>query len=159
PAGGSSMDLGFTIGGVSPVSVAVAPDPSGHFRKIDHVANDLSDKNSTYSIDATNGPLKFHGGNEADLYPTYGALHPSGKFVYVANYGDHVTGISGSISMYAINPDGDLTSLGTIAEAGVGTTSVAVHPSGKFAYAAMARFNNAIWTYNIDPASGALTST
>ena len=159
PAGGSSMDFGFTIGGVSPVSVAVAADPSGHFGKFAYVANDLSDNVSTYSIDATTGLLKFEGEIDAELYPSSVAVDPSGKFVYVANYGDHLTGISGSISMYAINPDGDLTSLGTIAEAGVGTTSVAVHPSGKFAYAAMARFNNAIWTYNIDPASGALTST
>src|SRR5262249_9493104 len=129
------------------------------FGKFAYVANDLSDNVSTYSIDATTGLLKFEGEVDAELYPSWVAVDPFGKFVYVANYGDHLTGISGSISMYAINPDGDLTSLGTIAEAGVGTPSVAVHPSGKFAYAAMARFNNAIWTYSIDPASGALTST
>jgi len=157
PAGSSSMYLGFTVGGVSPVSVAVAADPSGHFGKFAYVANDLSDNVSMYTIDATTGLLTFEGELDAGVYPSSVAVDPSGKFVYVANYGDSLAGISGGISMYAINPDKDLTSLGTIAE-GVGTNSVAVHPSGKFAYAAMARFNNAIWAYGIDPASGALTS-
>jgi YVTN family beta-propeller protein len=158
PAGGSSMDLGFTIGGVSPVSVAVAADPSGHFGKFVYVANDLSDNVSMYTIDTTTGLLTFVGEIDAELYPSSVAVDRSGKFVYVANYGDHLAGISGSISMYAIKSDGSLRSLGTIAE-GVGTTSVAVHPSGKFAYVAMARFNNAISIYSIDATSGALTAT
>jgi len=156
--GNSSKGLGFTIGGVSPISVVVAADPSGHFGKFVYVANDLSDNVSMYTIDATTGLLTFVGEIDAELYPSSVAVDSSGKFVYVANYGDDLAGISGSISMYAIKSDGSLRSLGTIAE-GVGTTSVAVHPSGKFAYGAMARFNNAIWTYSIDPASGALTST
>lgn len=157
--GSSSLGLGFTVGGVSPVSVAVAADPSGHFGKFAYVANDLSDNVSMYTIDATTGLLTFVGEIDAEWYPSAVAVDPTGKFAYVTNYGDHLAGLSGSISMYTINPDGGLTSLGTIGEAGVGTTSVAVHPSGKFAYAAMARFDTAIWTYRIDAASGALTST
>jgi 6-phosphogluconolactonase (cycloisomerase 2 family) len=158
PDGGSSMNSGFTVGGVSPVSVAVAADPSGHFGKFAYVANDLSDNVSIYTIDATTGLLTFAGEIDAGLYPSSVAVDPFGKFVYVANYGDHLAGISGSVSTYAINPDGSLTRLGSIAEPGVGTTSLAVHPSGKFAYAALSRFDNAIWTYSIDAISGALTA-
>jgi len=160
PGGGRSEEgLGFIIGGLNPVSVAVAADPSGQFGKFAYVANDLSDNVSMYTIDATTGLLTFVGEIDAELYPTSVAVDPSGKFAYVTNFGDHLAGISGTVSMFTINRDGGLTSLGTIAETGVGTTSVALHPSGKFAYVAMARFNNAISTYSIDAASGALKAT
>jgi YVTN family beta-propeller protein len=159
PGGGSSKGLGFIVGGVGPVSVAVAADPSGKFGKFVYVANDLSDNISMYSIDATTGVLTFIGEVGAGWYPSSVAVHPSGKFAYVANYGDGLAGIPGSVSMYRINADGGLAPTGTLAEAYVGTTSVAVHPSGKFAYVANARFSNTISTYTIDATTGALTST
>ena len=157
PGGSSSTGIGFTVGGVSPISVAVAANPSGQFGKFVYVANDLSDNVSMYSIDASTGRLAFLGEIDAESYTASVTVHPSGKFVYVTNYGDHLAGISGNVSMYTINDDGSLTPLGAIAE-GVGTTAMAVHPSGKFAYVVMARFNNAISTFRIDAASGALTS-
>ncbi len=58
--------------------------------------------------------------------------------------------------MYTINATtGTLTSIGTIA-AGTGPVSVAVDPSGKFAYVANADSNN-VSMYTIDATTGALT--
>jgi YVTN family beta-propeller protein len=159
PGGGSSNGLGFIVGGVGPVSVAVAADPSGKFGKFAYVANLLSDNVSMYTIDATTGVLTYIGLIGAGEYPESVAVHPSGKFAYVANFGDGLVGTPGSVSMYRINADGGLSSTGTIAEPYVGTTSVAVHPSGKFAYVANARFSNTISTHTIDATTGALTST
>jgi len=112
-----------------------------------------------YTIDATTGVLTSIGEIGAGWYPDSVVVHPSGKFAYVANYGDGLGGTPGSVSMYRINADGALSSTGTIAEAYPGATSVAVHPSGKFAYVASARFNDTISTYTIDATTGALTST
>ena len=159
PGGGSSNGLGLIVGGVGPVSVAVAADASGKFGKFAYVANDLSDNVSMYSIDATTGILTYMGVIGAGEYPGSVAVHPSGKFAYVANFGDGLAGTPGSVSMYRVNEDGGLTSTGTAAEAYVGTTSVAVHPSGKFAYVASARFSNTISMYTIDATTGALNST
>jgi 6-phosphogluconolactonase len=78
-------------------------------------------------------------------------------FVYVANSG------SNNVSAYSIN-----TSTGTLSEisgspfaAGVGPTSMAVDPSGKFAYVAnggSANFTDTVSAYVINATSGALTS-
>ncbi len=64
-------------------------------------------------------------------------VDPSGKFVYVANEGCP-DAFDGSVSMYTINPtDGTLTSAGPPVTSGdFGADSVAVDPSGKFAYVA-----------------------
>src|SRR4029077_128335 len=105
------------------------------------------------------GVLTLIGETRAGEYPDSVAVHPSGKFAYVGNFGDGLVGTPGSISIYRINADGGLTSTGTIAGAAVGTTSVALHPSAKFAYVANARFSNTISTYTIDATTGALTST
>jgi 6-phosphogluconolactonase (cycloisomerase 2 family) len=112
-----------------------------------------------YTIDATTGVLTSIGTIGAGDYPESVVVHPSGKFAYVANFGDALVGIPASVSMYRINVDGGLTFTGTIVEASPGNGSVAVHPSGKFAYVARARFSNTIATYTIDATTGALTST
>jgi YVTN family beta-propeller protein len=58
--------------------------------------------------------------------------------------------------MYTIDPtSGALTSIGTIA-AGTFPVSVAVDPSGKFAYVANHGSNN-VSMYAIDPTTGVLT--
>jgi 6-phosphogluconolactonase (cycloisomerase 2 family) len=63
---------------------------------------------------------------------------------------------SGDVSMYTINATtGALTSIGTIA-AGTLPKSVAVDPSGKFAYVAN-NFSNSISMYTVDATTGALT--
>jgi YVTN family beta-propeller protein len=63
---------------------------------------------------------------------------------------------SNDVSMYTINATtGALTSIGTIA-AGSTPTSIAIHPSGKFAYVTNSASND-VSIYSIDAATGALT--
>jgi len=151
---GALTSTGTIAAGTSPSSVAV--DPSGKFA---YVANSFSSSVSMYTIDAATGVLTSIGATGAGDYPESVAVDPSGKFAYVANFGDHLAGIPGSVSTFRINADGSLTSTGTIAEPYEGTASMAVHPSGKFAYVARARFSFTISTYTIDATTGALTST
>jgi 6-phosphogluconolactonase len=99
-------------------------------------------------------------------------VHPSGKFAYVANAGsNNVSGngfVSGNVSAYTIDPGtGALTPIaGSPFPAGVAPSSVAVDPSGKFAYVANAGSHNVsghgfvsgnVSAYTIDPSTGALT--
>jgi YVTN family beta-propeller protein len=155
PTTGTLEAIGTIAAGTFPVSVAVDP-----FGKFAYVANLDSDSVSMYTIDTTTGVLTSIGTIGSAVGPDSVVVHPSGKFAYVANFGDDLLGSApGSVSMYRINADGGLTSTGTIAEALVGTTSVAVHPSGKFAYVANLGNSNTISMYTIDATTGALTST
>jgi 6-phosphogluconolactonase (cycloisomerase 2 family) len=142
---------------LGPVSVAVAPDPSGKFGKFAYVANSGSDNVSMYAIDATTGNLETIGTIAAGITPNSVAVDPSGKFVYVANRD------SSNISMYTIDATtGVLQSIGTIG-AGTGPDSVVVHPSGKFVYVANTQGywdygSTNVSMYRINATTGALTS-
>jgi len=72
----------------------------------------------------------------------------------VANLTGHDT--DGSLSMYTIDATtGGLTLIGTIA-AELSPTSLAIHPSGKFAYVTNSG-SNTVSMYSIDRATGTLT--
>ena len=77
-------------------------------------------------------------------------------FVYVANSG------SNNVSVYSIDSNGILSEIaGSPFAAGVGPTSIAIDPAGKFAYVAnggSADFTDTVSAYAINAASGALTS-
>jgi 6-phosphogluconolactonase (cycloisomerase 2 family) len=152
PGGGSSNSVTFSIvTGVGPVSVVVAPDPTGKFGKFAYVANSASNNISMYTISPTTGALTFIGTIAARTNPESVTVDPSGKFAYLANIS------SDNISMYTIDAaTGALTSAG-ITTAGVMPGSVTVHPSGKFAYVTNFGSNN-ISMYTIDSV-GALTPT
>lgn len=130
-------------------AAAVAVDPSGRFA---YVADgyQYSDGSkgvnvSMYSIDAGTGLLTSLGKVTAGTSPSSIAIHPSGKFVYVANYD------SNDISMYAVDTTGNLISIGTLpAPAG----PIVIHPSGQFAYVTS---SSGISMYTIDTTTGALT--
>jgi DNA-binding beta-propeller fold protein YncE len=78
-------------------------------------------------------------------------LDPAGKFAYVANFTG--LGAGGSVSMYTIDATtGVLTPTGTIATE-LSPTSIAVHPSGKFAYVTNSG-SNSVSMYSIDTATG-----
>src|SRR5713101_4660352 len=140
---------------------AVAVDPSGRFA---YVATLEFDAVSMYTINATTGALTSIGttvtaGGSAQSV----AVDPSGRFAYVAS-ADNDFGFSSLVSMYTINATtGVLTSLGAI-DAGITPASVAVDPSGRFAYAASAELSGGIGgtgnvsMYTIDVTTGALTS-
>jgi len=172
PGGGNSNTSTLTIlaRGVNPQSVAV--DPTGKFA---YVANegcpDLSGGSmSMYTIDPTTGALTSIGLLMAapvgpDDVPHSVAVDPTGKFAYVANWSD----FTGSVSMYTIDgATGALTSTETIeapcapppSPGSCAPYSVAVHPSGKFAYVANeGGFTpTSVSMYTINPATGALTS-
>jgi 6-phosphogluconolactonase len=140
-----------------PTSVAV--DPSGRFAYVTNGGDGLagfSGSVSMYTIDAATGALASIGTIDAGLFPNAVAVDPSGRFAYVAN-GDLFRG-TGNVSMYSINATtGALTSIGTIVTAGAGASSVAVHPSGKFAYLTH-EFSDNVSTFTVNAANGALTS-
>jgi YVTN family beta-propeller protein len=168
PGGGTSNSSNFTIlaGGVGPQSIAV--DPTGRFA---YVANngcpdDFVGNVTTYTINSTTGALTAVLPNvSADFGPISVAVAPSGKWVYVANDGAREAN-NGSIFVYDL--DGTTGAL-TLTGDGTGCQnsstcitpfSLAVHPSGKFAYVADegGLFPTIVSIFSIDATSGAFTS-
>jgi 6-phosphogluconolactonase (cycloisomerase 2 family) len=174
PGGGSSNTSTFTIttGGVGPQSIAV--DPAGKFAYVANLGCDAQGSVSMYTINPATGALASIG----PPVPTNDELtdsvtvDPLGKFAYVTSSGDVWDIDFGSVLTYAINPTtGALTSAGGIIGTGLNGTpeffnSVAVDPSGKFAYAADGGAfpagdfggSSSISVYTINSATGALTS-
>jgi YVTN family beta-propeller protein len=143
---------------------AVIADPSGKFAYVVNWGEgDTAGGIATYTINATTGALTATGTIYAAcpglgcslLAPWSIAVHPSGKFVYVANEGG--TGVS----MFAIDiTTGDLTPTGAIATAGR-ALSVAVDPTGKFAYVGAGSDSGSagnVSIYAINATTGVLTS-
>ena len=140
PGGGTSNAVNFTIsaGGISPQSISV--DPTGKFAYTANngCADAFTGNVSMYIIDTTTGRLSLIGppADTGDFDPLSVAIDPSSKFVYVASWGGGDS--AGSLAMYTINAtSGTLTSTGFIDGVCPGLCapwSVAVHPSGKFAY-------------------------
>src|SRR6202521_3507208 len=171
PTNGTLTSAGppVTTGDFGADSVAV--DPSA---KVAYVANwgegNTAGSVSMYVINGTTGTLTITGTTVAPCTapPSPGscapwslAVHPSGKFVYVANEGDFTPT---SVSIYAIDPTtGVLTLIGTVAVDGR-AISVTVDPSGKFAYVADGGQNSDgskgtnVSMYAIDGTTGVLTS-
>jgi YVTN family beta-propeller protein len=166
PGGGNSNSSTFTIttGAVDPLSIAV--DSTGKFA---YVANAGCDGGaggyvSMDTIDPTTGALT----PIAPPVPTqdFGTgsvtVDPFGKFVYVANSGTFDT--DGSVAMYTIDATtGALTSIGAIdgdCREFCAPVSVAVDPSGKFAYVPNGGglVPNNLAMYTINATTGALTS-
>jgi 6-phosphogluconolactonase len=129
------------------------------------VANTLSNNVSGYTIDPSTGALTAIAGSpfpeELHAHPTSVAVDPSGKFAYVANKNfenEDFLPRKGTISGYTIDPStGALTAIAgsPFKTAGLFPTSVAVDPSGKFAYVANVGSNNVLG-YTINPTTGAL---
>jgi len=118
--------------GISPSCLKI--DPSGKFAYVTHtISRDVSAYAiNAYAINATTGALSEIAGSPfmAGNNPTASmAIHPSGKFAYLAHYGN-----PGTITGYAINATtGALTSIGVRAGA-MSPGTIIVDPSGKFAY-------------------------
>ena len=170
PGGGVSNPVNFNIaaGGVGPTSLVV--DTSGKFA---YVTNEgcpdaFAGNVSMYTIDSTSGTLTSAGPpvTTGDFGADSVAVDPSGKFAYVANWGEGNT--AGSVSTYTINGlTGTLTPTGTIqapcapppSPGSCAPRSLAVHPSGKFVYVANeGGFTpTSVSMYAIDATTGVLT--
>jgi 6-phosphogluconolactonase len=97
--------------GNSPTDVAI--DPSSKFA---YVVNRQDNSVSAFTIDAGTGDLRPLGTLPTGQQPFRVVVDPGGQFVYVANE-------TGSVSIYAINPDGTLTAAQT---ASTGGTAISV---------------------------------
>jgi DNA-binding beta-propeller fold protein YncE len=89
-----------------------------------------------YTINPTTGVLASIGPPVPtnDEFTDSVTVDPSGKFAYVASSGDVWDIDFGTVVTYAINPTtGILKPTGPIATE-LSPTSIAIHPSGKFAY-------------------------
>jgi 6-phosphogluconolactonase len=150
----------ITTGAVDPQSIAV--DPAGKFAYVMNAGcnGGVGGYVSMYTINPTTGALASIGPPvftyDIGSYPNFVTVAPSGKFVYVTNSGNVYAPDDGSVAMYSIDATtGALTSIGTIA-AGSTPTSIAIHPSGNFAYVTNSASND-VSMYSIDSATGALT--
>ena len=117
-----------------------------------------------YTIDSTSGALTPISGSPfpSGESPSSVAVDPSGTFAYVANPGSPSPFGAGNVSGYTIDPtSGALTPIpGSPFPAGSVPASVAVDPSGRFAYVANSFAfvgGNSVSGYTIDSTSGALT--
>ena len=171
PGGGSSSASTFTIttGAVDPQSIAV--DPAGKFAYVASEGCSAQGYVSMYTINPTTGALASIGppvpSNDESTDSV--TVDPFGKFAYVASSGNVWDDDFGSVLTYAINPTtGALTSTtGGIVGTGVNGTpeffnSVALDPSGKFAYAADGSDSasaGGVSMYTINATTGGLAST
>jgi 6-phosphogluconolactonase (cycloisomerase 2 family) len=138
----------------APLSLAV--DPSGKFAYVANEGSFAPTKVSMFMINTTTGALTSIGTIAAGGRAFSVAVDPKGKFAYVASRSDP-PGSTGNVSAYTINAaTGALSSIGTI-PAGTDPISVAVDPTGKFAYVSNARSED-VSMYTINTTTGDLTS-
>ena len=146
-------------------SIAITPD--GRFA---YVGNDsdsgdgssLAGGVSLFTADSTTGILTLTGFTPAPCdrgfcTPWSIAMHPSGRFLYVANEG----GSAPNVSMYSIDATtGNLTLIG-LRGTGGRAESVAVDPTGAFAYVFNENYPGltpSVAIFTINATTGALTS-
>lgn len=133
-----------------------ASTPVTYTPKFAYVANQNSNSVSIYTISGTNGALASTGMAAAGTQPVSVAVDPSGKFAYVTNLCSSAS-CSGNVFAYTI--DGSTGSLSAVPgspfAAGNSPRSVAVDPSGRFAYVANS-LSSDVSAYTIDSATGAL---
>jgi YVTN family beta-propeller protein len=151
----SGMINGVCPGLCAPWSVVV--DPSGKFAYVANEGGFAPTGVSMFTINATSGALRSMGTITSGGRAISVTVDPTGKFAYVADGSNGFPGENDNVSMYIVNATtGVLTSIGTIA-AGTRPASVAVDPTGKFAYVTNSGSNN-VSMYTINATTGALTS-
>ena len=156
-----------TTGALSPVpgspfaagheATALAVSPNGRFVYVTNNILEFSDLTggvSAFVVNATTGALApVEGSPFAAGMETFGvAIHPNGRFAYVAN------ALSNDVSVYGINATtGALTPIaGSPFAADFGSISVALSPNGRFAYVAN-NFADTVSAFTINTVTGALT--
>src|SRR5437870_6246022 len=149
------------LAGTWPISVVAVPASGVNFI---YVSNDGSNNVSGYSFDGTTGVLTAVPSSPFLLRnatsPGLITVAPGTRQLYVPNFdSNNVSGINinTSCSPSPCTFDGHMTEVATSPyRTGSGPTSVAVDPSGKFAYVTSMLSNN-VWGYNINGSNGALT--
>lgn len=159
------------IGSASPVAAgsqpsAVAVDPLGRYVYVAN-GNAAASTISAYTMDSSTGQLTPIAGSPfsaTGISPASIAIDPTGKFVYVANFGSNT--LPGSISIYSIDTGttggvpGALIAQGTITTTVDSPTSIVVTASAAGTFAYVANFgNDSVTSYSVNPSNGALTST
>ena len=168
--GGTGNSPANPCGGLAGGPQSIAVDPTGQFAYVAKADCTLAydGQVSMYAVNATTGTLTSIGSPvpTQDEGAISVAVDPTGKFAYVANWGGGDT--AGSLSTYNINAmTGTLTSTATIqapcapppSPGSCAPWSVAVDPSGKFAYVANEGgfAPTSVSMYVINATSGALT--
>jgi 6-phosphogluconolactonase (cycloisomerase 2 family) len=151
----------FPITGLSALqgTSGMSADPAGKFL---YVTNQNSNAVAAFTINST-GQLTTVANSPfaTSTTPVAAVVDPSGKFLYVSNTQD----ATGGISAYTIDSTtGELTTVPGSPFATVvngGPVGLAVHPNGKFLYAALAGGNatsgNQIAAQNINASTGGLS--
>lgn len=118
------------------------------------------------AVDSATGTLSAVTGSPfpADQAPFTVRVHPSGQFLYTENIDASGANIVGLQSLSGFSVDSSTGALAPVpgspfappVSASIG--GLAIHPSGKFLYAASGVSANGILAWNIDSATGGLTS-
>ena len=127
--GGTAAGLSFDSGNNATFSAGISVtglETNGFIQSPYHIIAPIP------IINASTGALTSIGAAVASgAGPQSVAVDPTGRFVYVANYG------AATVSMYSINAStGALTSIGAAVASGAGPYGVAVDPTGRFVYVA-----------------------
>ena len=122
-----------------------------------YVANNSSNNVSTYI--STSGALSATASVATGSGPAAIVVDPASKYAYVANSSANTLSVY-SISSGVLTPltdvDAGTTGIQTSIPTGTHPSSIAIHPSGKFAYVTN-YISNSISAYSIDAATGALS--
>jgi 6-phosphogluconolactonase (cycloisomerase 2 family) len=119
----------------------------------------------SYLFDAATGGLSYGGVTGTGVNPGSIAAHPSGRFVYVGNYGMPTPGTgwipNGSISVIGVDASSGNFTSNAETTSGRASACMAADPAGRFLYfqnrGTDTTFAFVVTQYAIDPTTGALT--
>jgi 6-phosphogluconolactonase (cycloisomerase 2 family) len=153
PSRGAPVAMAMTVGGFRPTySARLALSGGGN------PAAGPDNGVRSYLVDSSSGALTEKA-RVAGLFVNSLALHPHLPVAYAV--GDD-TSSAGALWTYQLGlaaTDGSVTQTGSPSPTGAQPRSVLVEPSGRFAYVIHASANptHMIWSFTVDPTTGALT--
>jgi 6-phosphogluconolactonase len=107
---------------------------------------------ASYSINISNGKLRLIGPaqNSGGQYPVHLCVHPSGSFLFVANYG-------GNVAVLSLLPDGTLTPPVQTIQTGTFAHCVIVSPIDPSHVFVVSFGDDAVLQFLLDPVAGTLS--
>ena len=145
----SPSTVGTGTASAQPYYISI--EPAGKYA---YVTNGYDNSVAQFSINSSTGALSSLSPSSVatEALPFHITTDPKGKFTYVVNY------LGGSVSQYTIGSGGALTAMTQPAvSSGAGTFDISIDPTGRYAYVTNNN-SDAVLHYNIDVATGALTS-